>query len=437
MNRVLSLVLLALSSCGIAAAQTPPAGTPHSVTLTWTAPSPVGGSGTIAGYNVYKSLSGAAFVKVNTTIIPLLTFTDSSVLGSQSLSYCATTVDSIGSESKCSVAAAAHHPARRESADAQDNEHRHQQRQRPRPPASRLDGLKRRGHLGQHLRRTGAIAETGKPNHCERNLFVCRSDSGSKRQRLHLRRQRLRHPGVHGNLMAEHESHHGETPEQQIIARLDFIEAQLDDVLRLLGPKAARIQLQIKSKANLGGNEMVPLTPTDDAYDIAAIGELAADGVTPVPLPTVAFLFAVSDPSLGIFTENADGKSGTFVAAKLTADAAGFVTITDPVVGVTKEIAFYVHRAPAPATATAARGRDHPDFGECCRTLRLLTGGSSMQDTWLNHNTDKVLLLFLVVLFWFTTLGMAYLIFRFLFRQHDRRGLCLPRVASVRYLALS
>jgi hypothetical protein len=36
-----------------------------------------------------------------------------------------------------------------------------------------------------------------------------------------------------------------------------------------------------------------------------------------------------------------------------------------------------------------------------------------MQDTWWNHNTDKVLLLFLVILFWFTTLAMAYLIFRY------------------------
>jgi hypothetical protein len=36
-----------------------------------------------------------------------------------------------------------------------------------------------------------------------------------------------------------------------------------------------------------------------------------------------------------------------------------------------------------------------------------------MEDSWWNHNTDKMLLLFLVVLFWFTTLGMAYLIFRY------------------------
>ena len=36
-----------------------------------------------------------------------------------------------------------------------------------------------------------------------------------------------------------------------------------------------------------------------------------------------------------------------------------------------------------------------------------------MQDNWWTHNTDKMLLLFLVVMFWFTTMGMVYLIFRY------------------------
>jgi len=36
-----------------------------------------------------------------------------------------------------------------------------------------------------------------------------------------------------------------------------------------------------------------------------------------------------------------------------------------------------------------------------------------VKDNWWNHNTDKMLLLFLVLIFWFTTLWMAYLIFRY------------------------
>jgi hypothetical protein len=90
-----------------AVAQTPPSGTPRSASLAWLAPSPVGGSGVIAGYNVYKSLAGAAYIKVNTALIAGLAYVDASVLAGQSLSYCATTVDSTASESACSIAVAA------------------------------------------------------------------------------------------------------------------------------------------------------------------------------------------------------------------------------------------------------------------------------------------------------------------------------------------
>ena len=34
-----------------------------------------------------------------------------------------------------------------------------------------------------------------------------------------------------------------------------------------------------------------------------------------------------------------------------------------------------------------------------------------MKDSWWNHNTDKVLLLFLVVMFWVTTIKIALYIF--------------------------
>ena len=105
-NKLIAFIVLFLS-CTALAAQTPPAGTAHSVTLNWIAPSPVGGSGVIAGYNVYKSIAGAAFVKINTALIAGLTATDASVTAGQSLSYCASTVDSKAQESACSVAVAA------------------------------------------------------------------------------------------------------------------------------------------------------------------------------------------------------------------------------------------------------------------------------------------------------------------------------------------
>ena len=155
------------------------------------------------------------------------------------------------------------------------------------------------------------------------------------------------------------ERQHGkpaETPDQQIIARLDFIEEQLDDLLALLRPKAASIQFQVTFKGQiLGGNQMVALDPVNNAYDIAITGELAADGTTSVPLPTIAFGFAVSDPTLGIFTVNADGKSGTFVANKAqTASSAGTITMTDPVVGITAQSHFTFTVPPPPPPPTAA-----------------------------------------------------------------------------------
>jgi fibronectin type 3 domain-containing protein len=106
---LLAVVCLAFGSAG---AQGVPIGTTHSVTLTWLAPSPVGGSGTISGYNVYRSpLSAANFAKLNTAVTVGLTFTDSSVSAGTSYNYCVTTVDSLGEESICSAPATANVPA--------------------------------------------------------------------------------------------------------------------------------------------------------------------------------------------------------------------------------------------------------------------------------------------------------------------------------------
>jgi len=107
----LLLALIFLAS-GSLRAQGIPAGTAHSVTLSWQAPSPVGGSGTISGYNIYRSPSSTAtYVKLNTALAAGLTFTDSSVSAGASYNYCLTTVDSLGEESVCSAPATANVPS--------------------------------------------------------------------------------------------------------------------------------------------------------------------------------------------------------------------------------------------------------------------------------------------------------------------------------------
>jgi fibronectin type 3 domain-containing protein len=106
------LLAAAFLASGNAKAQGIPAGTTHSVTLTWLAPSPVGGSGTISGYNVYRSPSSTAnYAKLNTAVSVGLTFTDSSVSAGASYNYCVTTVDSLGEESVCSAPATANVPS--------------------------------------------------------------------------------------------------------------------------------------------------------------------------------------------------------------------------------------------------------------------------------------------------------------------------------------
>jgi len=107
-----ALFALAFLAAGSAHAQGAPAGTGHSVTLTWTAPSPVGGSGTISGYNVYRSPSSSTtFTKLITVLNAGLTYTDLSVSAGASYTYCVTTVDSLGEESVCSVPATANVPS--------------------------------------------------------------------------------------------------------------------------------------------------------------------------------------------------------------------------------------------------------------------------------------------------------------------------------------
>jgi hypothetical protein len=98
---------------------------------------------------------------------------------------------------------------------------------------------------------------------------------------------------------------------------------------------------------------MISLDPVNNAYDIVVTGELDANG-SPVTLPTAAFGFAVNDPTLGTFVAGADGRSGTFTAAKGTASTAGFVTITDPVVGITAQSHWTFTVPPPPPPPPAA-----------------------------------------------------------------------------------
>jgi fibronectin type 3 domain-containing protein len=106
------LLAFAFLACGSARAQGIPAGTAHSVTLTWQAPSPVGGSGTVSGYNIYRSPSTTtSYAKLNTALNPGLTYSDTSVSAGASYNYCVTTVDSLGEESVCSAPAMANVPS--------------------------------------------------------------------------------------------------------------------------------------------------------------------------------------------------------------------------------------------------------------------------------------------------------------------------------------
>jgi hypothetical protein len=82
------------SSSSHASTQPPPP-TTHSATLSWTA-----STSTVSGYNVYRgSVSGGPYTLVNTSLVTLLTFTDSAVQSGQTYFYVTTAVDGSGNES--------------------------------------------------------------------------------------------------------------------------------------------------------------------------------------------------------------------------------------------------------------------------------------------------------------------------------------------------
>ena len=75
----------------------------HTVSLSWTA-----STSTVSGYNVYRSTTtGSGYVKINSSLVSGLTYTDSNVTSGTNYYYVTTAVDSSGNESEYSNLASA------------------------------------------------------------------------------------------------------------------------------------------------------------------------------------------------------------------------------------------------------------------------------------------------------------------------------------------
>jgi hypothetical protein len=78
--------------------------TTHTVSLSWTASTTSG----VAGYNVYRSTtSGSGYIKINSSLVTPVSYTDSSVSNSTTYFYVTTAVDGSGNESSFSNEATA------------------------------------------------------------------------------------------------------------------------------------------------------------------------------------------------------------------------------------------------------------------------------------------------------------------------------------------
>ncbi|HYL62883.1 MAG TPA: choice-of-anchor D domain-containing protein [Candidatus Methylomirabilis sp.] len=87
-NATGSPATVSLTGTGVAPVQ-------HSVVLTWNA-----STSTVSGYNVYRStVSGGPYTKINSALLTVLTYTDSTVQSGTTYYYVATAVDSSGNES--------------------------------------------------------------------------------------------------------------------------------------------------------------------------------------------------------------------------------------------------------------------------------------------------------------------------------------------------
>jgi fibronectin type 3 domain-containing protein len=67
----------------------------HSATLTWTA-----STSTVSGYNVYRSTTnGSGYAKINSGLVPSVTYNDTTVQSGTTYYYVVTAVDASGDES--------------------------------------------------------------------------------------------------------------------------------------------------------------------------------------------------------------------------------------------------------------------------------------------------------------------------------------------------
>jgi fibronectin type 3 domain-containing protein len=95
-NATGSPATITLSGTGVAPVQ-------HSVSLSWTA-----STSTVSGYNVYRStVSGGSYAKINSSLVAVLSYTDSTVQSGTTYYYVTTAVDSTGAESVFSNEASA------------------------------------------------------------------------------------------------------------------------------------------------------------------------------------------------------------------------------------------------------------------------------------------------------------------------------------------
>jgi fibronectin type 3 domain-containing protein len=87
-NATGSPATVSLSGTGVTLVQ-------HSVALTW-----IASTSTVAGYNVYRTTtSSTGYIKVNSSLVGVLNYTDSTVQSATTYYYVTTAVDTSGNES--------------------------------------------------------------------------------------------------------------------------------------------------------------------------------------------------------------------------------------------------------------------------------------------------------------------------------------------------
>lgn len=104
-NQIFGIVFALMLSALAGVAQIP-AATQHSTALAW-APAATQPAGiTVAGYNAYRAaLAGGPYTKLNTTLITVTSFNDTTVSPATTYFYCVETVDTSGNVSGCGPSA--------------------------------------------------------------------------------------------------------------------------------------------------------------------------------------------------------------------------------------------------------------------------------------------------------------------------------------------